>query len=415
MSATITPLTIFNGSNGSVPDSGLIADAGGDLFGSTTWGGIGNDGSVYSGHGTIFELVKNGDSYTLRDLVKFNGTDGSAPAGPLLMDSSGNLFGTTETGGKHGDGTVFELIKNGTSYHLTTLFSFDSLDGSANGVIADRNGDLFGTTYTGGKYGDGSVFELVKNGSSYMPRTLVNFDGANGSTPDAPLVTDASGDIFGTTNAGGSGNGTVFELVKNGAGYTLRTLVKFDGTNGVPPNSGLMVDSAGNLFGETAGGGANNQGTIFELIKNGGSYRLTTLASFDPTSSGSAPGGGLIADAAGNLFGEQGAGEGSVFELPKDSTSATGYASTPITVYGFSNSPGAYPQGGLIADAAGELFGTAASGGTGFGLVFKLTGTGFVPSTTIYNWKSGISGDWSTSADWSPPGPPTSAADVDIG
>src|SRR5215813_13473882 len=164
---------------------------------------------------------------TLTTLANFNGSNGSFPQfGSLLPDANGDLFGTTEEGGSANDGTVFELVKNGSSYTLTTLVNFNGSNGSLPraGLVADANGDLFGTTEEGGSANDGTVFELVKNGSSYTLTTLVNFNGSNASSPLAGLIADANGDLFGTTQGGGSANdGTVFELVKNGSSYTLTT------------------------------------------------------------------------------------------------------------------------------------------------------------------------------------------------
>src|SRR5262249_18857885 len=192
MTATLTTLANFNGSNGSFPQFGsLLLDANGDLFGATGGGGSANEG-------TVFELVKNGSSYTLTTLVNFNGSNGSLPLAGLIADANGDLFGTREGGGWAKDGAVFERGKNGRSYTRTTLSNFNCSNGTRPfaGLIADANGDLFGTTQGGGSANDGTVFELVKNGSSYTLTTLVNFNGSNGGLPIAGLIADANGDLF---------------------------------------------------------------------------------------------------------------------------------------------------------------------------------------------------------------------------
>jgi hypothetical protein len=221
---------------------------------------------------------------------------------------------------------------------------------------------------------------------------LASFNLANGSAPLAGLVMDAAGDLFGTTSAGGAGTyGTVFEIAKaaTATGYatTLSTLVNFSYANGLgaTPQGGLITDAAGDLFGTTAGGGVINgvndgDGTVFEIKKNATGYATlpTTLVDFNGQD-GLDPRGGLIADAAGNLFGttaKGGLNYGTVFEIAK---TATGYASTPITLAKFDTSNGATPAASLTADAAGDLFGTTSSSGAGgYGTVFEVTNSGFV-------------------------------------
>jgi uncharacterized repeat protein (TIGR03803 family) len=137
--------------------------------------------------------------------------------------------------------------------------------------MASRFSDLFGTTDGGGSNNDGTVFELVNNNGTYTLNTLVNFTGGNGASPrKAGLIADSNGDLFGTTLQGGSNNdGTVFELVNNNGTYTLNTLVNFTGNNGSMPDTGLIADANGDLFGTTYGGVSNNYGTVFEITNSG--------------------------------------------------------------------------------------------------------------------------------------------------
>src|SRR6185437_8646583 len=271
--STLATLVSFNGANGAIPFGSLIADAAGDLFGTTVNGGANNDG-------TVFEIKKTVAGYTSTPttLVSFNGTDGALPAGSLIADANGNLFGTTSEGGANGDGTVFEIKKTAGGYASspTTLVSFDGADGETpfGSLIADTNGNLFGTTAFGGANGDGTVFEIKKTAGRYAstPTILVSFDGADGETPFGSLIADAKGDLFGTTSAGGAnGDGTVFEIKKTAAGYASAPtkLITFTGADGEQPFAGLIIDATGNLFGTTSAGGANGDGTVFEITGSG--------------------------------------------------------------------------------------------------------------------------------------------------
>ena len=242
---------------------------------------------------------------------------------------------------------------------LTTLVNFNGANGGEPlaGLIADAHGDLFSTTAVGGSYSDGTVFEIAKTAHGYasIPTTLVNFNVANGALPTAGLIADAHGDLFGTTALGGAnittseplGFGTVFEIAKTAHGYasTPTTLVSFNGDDGAEPFGSLIADAHGNLFGTTSEGGANGEGTVFEIAKTAHGYASTptTLVSFNGTN-GAQPLAGLIADAHGDLFGTTlgGAnnGEGTVFEIAK---TAHGYASTPTTLVNFNGTNGANP------------------------------------------------------------------------
>jgi uncharacterized repeat protein (TIGR03803 family) len=414
MSATLTTLASFStdflggaGVNGGEPLGDLIADANGDLFGTTSVGGAGE------GVGTVFEIVKTAGGYaaTPTTLVSFHdGDDGAEPSAGLLADANGDLFGTTATGGANRFGTVFEIAKTPTGYASTptTLVSFDESDGSLpdGSLIANFNGDLFGTTATGGANNDGTVFEIAKTDAGYAstPTVLASFNVTDGARPNGSLIGDFNGDLFGTTALGIGDFGSVFVVAKTPTGYdsTPITLAKFSGSGGEGsnPQAGLIADANGNLFGttETGGSTAGNRvpiGTVFEIVKTAAGYASTptTLASFYGQSEGQSPAGRLIADAAGDLFGTTSGttadpddinpSASTVFEIKK---TAAGYASTPITVATFNFLNGSTPLAGLIADGDGNLFGTTSDGGptqTEFGpndvgTVFEVTDSGFV-------------------------------------
>jgi uncharacterized repeat protein (TIGR03803 family) len=230
-------------------------DSSGNLYGTTNGGGASRDGAV-------FEVVKG--SGTITTLASFNGTNGLFPiVSGVIMDSSGNLYGTTSQGGAFGDGTVFEVVKG--SGTITTLASFNGTNGDSphGGVIMDSSGNLYGTTSQGGAFGNGTVFEVPKGSSTIT--TLATFNGSNGAGPVAPLIMDSSGNLYGTAGVGGAfGDGTVFEVPKGSS--TITTLATFNGSNGAGPEAPLFMDSSGNLYGTTKGGGASGHGTIFELI-----------------------------------------------------------------------------------------------------------------------------------------------------
>ena len=375
----LTVLHSFTGSDGSLPVAGVTLDAAGNIYGTTNFGG---SGSAEFGDGTVFKLTSDGaDQSTLTTLASFTGADGNQPQGVVVVRSSGHLFGTTSSGGADGKGTVFELAGSGDTT-LKTLVSFTGANGSGpfSGLTLLHD-CLYGTTSAGGAGNDGTVFELCGPGHKTLT-TLVSFDGTNGSRPLAGLVADRAGNLYGTTVGGGAnGSGTVFKL--SGPHHeTLSTLVNFAGTNGSGPRGGLAIDAYDNLFGTTEGGGAGQVGTLYEL--RGPSHEtLTTLFAFSASGpGGTSPEDGLLIDSAGNLYGTTSGGVdsspdelGSVFKLSADHVTLT-------TLYTFTgNGDGGNPVGGLAADPNGNLYGTTTSfGASGNGVVFKLTGSGFVPA-----------------------------------
>ncbi len=389
-SPTLTTLVNFAGADGKNPiiNSSLFVDAAGDIFGTTAIGGADNNG-------TVFELVNKVGGYAGKPkiLVSFGGADGAAPEGGLIADAAGDLFGMTYSGGANGDGTVFEIARtrHGYASASTMLIGFTGANGAfpTCGLIADAAGDLFGMTAKGGTDNEGTVFEIAKTRHGYAsaPITLVSFTGADGAYPERSLIVDAEGDLFGTTYKGGvNGDGTVFEIAKTRHGYasTPTTLASFNDANGRSPLCTLVADAAGNLFGTTAQGGLDGDGTVFEIIKTRHGYASTptTLVNFSGPD-GAAPEANLIIDAAGNLFGTAYSGgaanAGTVFEIAK---TQQGYATSPTTLVSFTGADGANPDSGLTADAAGNLFGTTYQGGTNNdGTLFEVADSGFLPHT----------------------------------
>ena len=362
------------GVGGYSPNGGLIFDAAGNLFGTTEYGGA-------HGYGTVFELTPNGDgSWTESVLHSFNYSDGEVPFAGLIFDAAGNLYGTTAGGGAYDAGTVFQLTPNGDgSWTESVLHSFNGKDGRQplSSLIFDAGGNLYGATYSGGAFGDGTVFQLTPNGDgSWTESVLHSFNGGDGREPLSSLIFDAVGNLYGTTYTGGAyGWGTVFKLTPNGDGsWTESVLHSFNHRDGAFPYSSLTFDAAGNLYGTTASGGYFGVGTVFKLKPNGdGSWTESRLHSFNVTD-GYAPVAGLIFDAAGNLYGTTQYGGtynyGVVFRLRPKPAGGWRYR----VLHEFQDHPSANPQAGLVLDQAGDLYGTTyGDGTTTFGSVFEIT------------------------------------------
>ncbi len=300
-------------SDGANPVAALIPDSAGNLYGTTCDGGTNNQG-------TVFQMNSAG-AVTL--LHSFNyGQDGYCPEAALIRDSAGNLYGTTTSGGPPyfglaGFGTVFKLD---TTNHLTILHTFRSQPGGAapTGLIL-RKATLYGTTESGGADNCGAVFST--NVNTGKAATLYSFTcGSDGGNPlYGPLIADAEGNLYGTTHGGGVGYGVVFEL--NIATRKEAVLYTFtDGTDGANPYAGLIRDSQGNLYGTAHYGGASGYGTVFKVDTAG---TLTTLYAFTGGADGGYPQAGLVRDSKGNLYGMASvggsavgySGNGTVFEI----------------------------------------------------------------------------------------------------
>jgi uncharacterized repeat protein (TIGR03803 family) len=241
-----------------------------------------------------------------------NGTDGAWPLAGLIFDAARNLYGTTSSGGTYGGGTVFELTPAADGvWTEKVLHSFDNGTDGANpyaGLIFDAAGNLYGTTFYGGTYNYGAVFELTPAGGGVWTEKVLhnfNYNGTDGALPYAGLIFDAARNLYGTTLEGGTYySGTVFELTPAAGGvWTEKVLHNFNnnGTDGGTPYAGLIFDAARNLYGTTAGGGTYYSGTVFRVNANGG--RVQVLYSFGNGTDAANPYAGLIFDAAGNLYG----------------------------------------------------------------------------------------------------------------
>jgi uncharacterized repeat protein (TIGR03803 family) len=341
------------GTDGSYPEASLIRDRAGNLYGTTEYGG------TYDA-GTIFRLAPHGAESVLHS---FGGAgDGENPTANVVADKAANLYGTTQNGGAGNAGTVFKLAPDGTE---TVLYSFRGGSDGANppaGLIRSA-GILYGTTQAGGSGGEGVVFRLAPNGTETVLHAFTG--GADGGQPLAGLLSDGSGSLYGTTYLGGAnGQGTVYEIAPNGTETVLYSFA--GGSDGAKPAASLILDENGNLYGTTVLGGVHDAGTVFKLAPDG---TERVLYSFTGGNEGANPSCSLVLDAAGNLYGTTPVsgidGSGAVFKLAPDGT---------VTVlHAFSGSGGADPGAGLIVDDKGHLYGTTPeSGRYGYGIVFKL-------------------------------------------
>ena len=379
--------------DGEAPVGTLVRDAAGNLYGVTSLGGSGACANGQSSCGTVFMLTKAGKEV---GVFSFNGLDGEAPGAGLFRDAAGNLYGTTEFGGPNscgpdtGCGTVFQLNKTGNKIRY---YSFDGTDGEIpESPLVEVSGSLFGTTSFGGTLDFGTIYKMNALGKETV---LYSFQGASdGCDPEPGLTVDSKGNLYGATSGGScNGSGTAAYELDTAGNFTV--LYEFTGFIGSEPNSALIFDSKGNLYGTAGAGGSSDQcsggcGTVYELSPSNGTWsghRLYSFCSLPDCSDGSDPVGPLVRDnTTGNLYGvtevggaypnncASGLGCGTIFKLDPSGKETVLYSFT-------GGSDGAFPFFGLVMDASGNLYGVALSGGDiscnvqlgGCGVVFELT------------------------------------------
>jgi len=357
----------FDGTHGQTPQAGLVRDSSGNLYGTTASGGS-------SGSGVVFKINAKGKISVLHT---FNASDGSFPRSDLTLNNK-TLYGTTLSGGGAGAGTVFKISTSGNGFK--TLYSFTGQDDGSNpgsGVIQDSQGNLYGTTEDGGMFLSGTAYRLSKSGKLTVLHGFTG--GSDGAMPMAEPILDAKGNLYGTTEFGGDTNGNCVGLsagcgvvYKLGPKGKLTVLHSFTNINndGAYPLGALLLDTSGNLYGTTSGGGGpNNFGTVFKIGSKG---KFTQLRSFDGgIPDGEGPQAALARDSSGNLYGTTTYGG-------KSSNSGTVFKITAkgkeTVLHRFSGKDGTGPQGGLLIDPNGALYGLTVSGGTSdAGVVFKIT------------------------------------------
>jgi uncharacterized repeat protein (TIGR03803 family) len=398
-------LHMFTGPDGKSPTSNLITDGAGNLYGTTEYGGA----NGY--YGTVFELTPNGSEgqWNETTLYVFSNTgDGARPTAGLLMDSSGNLYGTTSGYLAGVYGNVFELsppASEGGAWSETVLYTFQGTgsDGSYpfGGLVFDRAGNLYGTTET-------SVFELSPPATSGGSWTFTQLHEFKCCTPDgwsaqAGLIRDSQGNLYGTTEGGGFyatdycaylGCGTVFEVsppAQTGEPWTEQVLYRFKSnvngySDGFDPFSGLVFDAKGNLYGNTYSGGSLGGGTVFKLsprAQAGLPWKETILHNFSYTpTDGAVPVGSLIFDEGRNLYGttefggvpcifnDAAYGCGTIFELSPEGDGS--WTETLLYLFSYKSDLPREPGAGLLLDSSGTLYGTTLFGGTDDGTVYAF-------------------------------------------
>jgi uncharacterized repeat protein (TIGR03803 family) len=364
---TESVLYYFTGrADGFGPNGPLVRDSKGNFYGTTLNGGT-------MGYGTAFEVTPNGTGSVLHS---FSGSANAYPNGGLIFNSKGDLYGTTYGGVCNrrncpaDPGIVFELTTKRTEKIVYRFTKAPDGEFPSAGLVMDSQGNLYGTTSSGGEYQyGGAVFEVSPKGVETILHSFTR-GGPDGSGPNAALIRDSLGNLYGTTVFGGAyNNGTVFKITASGSESVLYSFA--GGNDGAYPYGGLVTDSTGNLYGTTQQGGGNGYyGTIFELTPNGVE---NVLYSFTGGTDGAYPSFGLVRDSEGNLYGTTTHGGGccgTVFELSKEGVETV--------LYRFMGTgDGAYP-GAVILDSNGELYGTTYGGGNsdcsgGCGVIFEIT------------------------------------------
>jgi uncharacterized repeat protein (TIGR03803 family) len=390
-------------SDGSNPAGGLISDSVGNFYGTTLSGGTSGNG------GTAFKLTQRDGPWTKTVLYSFTGgSDGASPQGNLIFDQAGNLYGTTAFGGSSscadGCGAVFRLAPAQGGWTMTAIYKFQggTTDGQipVGGLVFDKAGNLYGTTFYGGKPscrdGCGTAFQLTPLQGGNWTESVIHFFGSEhdgAANPAAGLIIDGKGDLFGTTQYGGSaGHGTVFKLdspTTQGGAWIEHVLHNFQETpDGSEPSAALIFDQKGNLDGTTTGGGASGYGAVFQLIRGqDGGWTENVLYSFCSESNcvdGGLPLASLVFGDSDKLYSTTSSGGstgwGTVFQLTPPATQGGIWTETVLWSFA-KGKDGSQPFAGLTLGKFSVLYGTTFYGGKeggnctlnfGCGTVFRV-------------------------------------------
>jgi uncharacterized repeat protein (TIGR03803 family) len=371
------------GADGGAPESTLLADAAGNLYGVASDGGLANNGVVFM----LTPPAKHKTTWTETVLHSFGvSPDGALPFAGLVADGQGNLYGTTEDGGSAGLGAVYEVSPPAAGHTTWTeqiIHNFTGAPGDGaqpqSVLLIDKTGNLYGTTTHGGTIngGNGTVFELSppSGGQTGWTETILySFGhGPDGNVPLAGVIEDGSGNLYGTTQGGGTCNcGVVFELsppAGQQGSWTENILYDFQGGNkdGLGPVAGVIFDSLGNLYGTTAeGGSTSNAGTVFKLTPPSGGVGQWTETILYKFTNGGEPF-GLVMNQATDLFGTTYLGD-SLYELKPPAVGKTTWKEKPLTEF-----RNGLPSGGVILDTHGNLYGNYDCGGPDvYGCVYRF-------------------------------------------
>jgi uncharacterized repeat protein (TIGR03803 family) len=358
----------------------LVLDTKGNVYGTTSGGGAHD-------HGVVFKLAlaaKAGWSETVLHNFPSSVDDGQGPTSSLTLDASDNLYGTTVGGGDHHSGVVFELAHDSRAESI--LYNFCAKPKCSDGgppyagLVTDKSGDMYGTGY--------AAFELSPDDDGWKETVLHDFTGqhGDGEEPLAGVILDAAGNVYGTTERGGTDDvGIVYRLRPTSGGWkesVLHSFGAFHDDGQVPGVGALVSDASGNLYGTTSQGGRNTCvdvgcGTVFKLTPGTkGDWKETILYNFTDGANGAEPDAGVVMDKAGNLYGTTTAGGtsscgcGVVYKLAPNSNGKWSYT----VLHRFTGFDGAGPNANLIMDSKGNLYGTTTTGGAGgYGVAFEIT------------------------------------------
>jgi uncharacterized repeat protein (TIGR03803 family) len=374
--------------DGAYPDTDLVMDAEGNLYGMTVQGGDFNSG-------TVFRLSPTSAGWSEAVLYSFtSGADGGQPYGGVTLDAQGNVYGTTVVGGSYagcpedGCGVVWKLTA-ATGYRHSVIHTFQggTSDGYGPGgpLSFDSQGNLYGMTPGGGEFGLGLIFQLSPTPSGPWTETVIHhFTGGvdGGGASKARLLIEANGDIYGVATVGGTFEvGTAFRMSPDGGGgWIFTTLYEFHGeyhggNDGVYPYGGLVRDAQGSLYGTTYYGGIHGFGVVYCLSDLGGVWDSTVLHAFQGGADGSHPISALVFGQDGALYGTTSTGgatgdNGTIFKLTP--MASGGWRESVI--HAFDGSEGELPYAGLLSDGAGNFYGAAVHGGkNGDGTIFRFT------------------------------------------
>lgn len=376
---TFSVIHAFNGSDGAHPHAGVTLRAG-MLYGTTSAGG--------GGGGSVYQMTRQGSNWTTTPIYLFTSNQlGENPWARVVFGPDGHLYGTTALAGDFGGGAVFDLQPPlsvcktvSCMWKPTTLHGFSGgQDGYQPGygdLLWDQGGNIYGSTIGGGNFFHGTVFQLTPSGNTWKETVIHDFAGTpDGAEPYSGLVIDSNGNLLGTTSKGGASRyGTIFQLsYVVGVGWQESILRSFDlSHDGGIPFGGLLLDSAGNLYGSTTTGGPAGGGAVFELTPSGNGYTFKLLYSFPSPGGICGPQASLTMDAAGNLYGTTicaGANlKGNVFRLTN-----TGNGWTYTSLHDFTGGADSQsPISNVTIDTNGTLYGTAAGGAGDYGVVWMI-------------------------------------------
>jgi uncharacterized repeat protein (TIGR03803 family) len=359
--------------DGSSPQAGVVLDSEGNFYGTTSEGG-----PEFTAYGVVYKVTPAGQETVLYSFP--GGSSGEVPLAGVIRDAAGNLYGTTIDGGA-GYGVVYRISPTGQE---TVLFTFPGVtDGlyPYDTLARDSQGNLYGTTYSGGVAGDGAVFQVSPSGVETVLHSFAG--GSDGATPYAGVALDSGGNLYGTTESGGAENsGIVYKV--NAAGEESVLYSFTGGPDGGVPYAGVVLDAAGNMYGAASFGGAFYGGVVYKLTSTG---HETVLYNFTGGADGGSPYGTPTLDKAGNVYGTTPSGgssfSGVVYQVDP--------AGIETVLYNFTGgADGGRPQGGVVFDRAGNLYGTTPEGGLGFGTVYKVEPTGV--ETVLYAFTGGADG-----------------------